>query len=159
MTEQSPPPEGEHSRRSAADLFLKVHDLDQAAAADTASPPIVRLCNSMLAESLRAGGDQLRVLPPTAEGASIQLLRGDAWIDIMRVPAAVQVPLINRLKVMANLDIARQPLQQGVLKVLTQGEELTLGVEVRLRGDGEEALLQLPPRRTEPGSQEIDAAT
>jgi len=77
----------------------------------------------------------------------------------MRVPAAVHVPLINRLKVMANLDIARPPLQQGVLRIRTQGEEFTLGIEVRLRGDAEEALLHLPPRGAERDSQEIDAAT
>jgi len=159
MTEQSPSSEAEQRRRSAADLFLKVHDLDDAAGAGNAQRPVVRLCNLMIQESLQAAGDQLRVLAPTAEGATVQLLRADAWIDIMRVPAAVHVPLINRLKVMANLDIARQPLQQGVLKVRMHGEELTLGIEVRLRGDAEEALLQLPPRGDARDSRESDAAT
>lgn len=162
MTEQAPRPENEHteherSRRAAAALFLTVHDLDDAAGADSTSPPVVRLCSCMIAEGLRAGGDQLRVLAPTADGATIQLRRADTWIDIMRVPAAVQGPLVNRLKVMANLDIDRQPTQQGVLKVRAEGAVLTLRIEVRLRGEAEEALLQLTPRGTESDSQEADA--
>jgi type II secretory ATPase GspE/PulE/Tfp pilus assembly ATPase PilB-like protein len=159
MTEQSPDSEAEQRRRSAAALFLKVHDLDEAAAAGITSPAVVRLCDLMLQESLQAGGDQLRVQAPTGGGATIQLHRAGTWVDIMRVPAAAQVPLINRLKVMANLDIARQPLQQGVLKVRIQGEVLTLAIEVKLCGDAEEALLQLPPRSDEPESQEADTAT
>jgi type II secretory ATPase GspE/PulE/Tfp pilus assembly ATPase PilB-like protein len=159
MTEQAPDSGSEQRRRSAAALFLKVHDLDEAAAAGIASPPVVRLCDLMIHESLQADGDQLRVLAPTGGGATIQLHRDGAWTDIMRVPAAVQVPLINRLKVMANLDIGRQPLQQGVVKVRIEGEVLTLGIEVKLRGDAEEALLQLPPRSGEPESQEAETAT
>jgi len=159
MTEQPPASRGEQLRRSAAALFLKVHDLDEAAAAGVAQPAVVRLCNLMIEESLRAGGDELRVLAPAAGGATIQLLRAGAWVDIMRVPAAAQVPLINRLKVMANLDIAKQALQQGTLKVRTQGEVLTLAIEVRLRGDAEEASLRLPPARAEPESHEAGAAT
>jgi len=65
MTEQSPGSEAEQRRRSAADLFLKVHDLDDAAGAESARRPIVRLCNLMIQESLQAGDDQLRVLAPT----------------------------------------------------------------------------------------------
>lgn len=143
MTEQSPGSEREHQRRSAADLFLKVHDLD-----DTAGRPVVRLCNLIIGESLLTGGDELRILAPVDNAALIQLHRAGTWQEIMRVPAAIQPPLINRLKVMASLDIAKQPLQRGTIKVRQRGEVLTLTIEIRLCEDAEEASLRLPPRTT-----------
>lgn len=53
--------------------------------------------------------------------------------------------MINRLKGMANLDIARHPVEEGTLKVRLQGEERSLAITVRLRGDFEEASLALSP--------------
>lgn len=144
MSSGSPRPDNEQRRRSAAALFLKVHDLDFDSAEHLR--PVVQLCNLMISEGLLAGGDALRILAPYEGRSTIQLHRAGAWVDIMALPSAAQLPLINRLKVMANLDIARHPVQEGTLKVRLRGEDLELAITVRLQGDVEEASLQLPPR-------------
>jgi type II secretory ATPase GspE/PulE/Tfp pilus assembly ATPase PilB-like protein len=77
----------------------------------------------------------------------------------MRVPAPVQPPLINRLKVMANLDIAKRPVQQGTLKVRLGGQVFTFAIEVTRRGNDEEASLRLPPDAAKPNSSAAEAAT
>ena len=135
----------ERRRRSAADLFLKVHDLTVDDAA-TAQRPVPRLCNLMISEALLANSDRLRVCAATAEGAPVQFQRAGHWAEVMRLPAGVQGPVINRLKVMANLDVAKHPVQEGMLKVRFQDEELSVGITVRLQEDSEEATLDLPPR-------------
>ena len=153
MTQESPLPEKEQRRRSAAALFLKVHDLavDDGAAAQ---PPVTRLCNLMLSEALLTKSSGLRVCAVTGEGAAVQFHRDGTWLEAMRLPPQVQVAVINRLKVMANLDIAKHPVQEGALKVRVQGQVLSLGITVRLHGDSEEATVDLPPR-----SGEAEAAT
>lgn len=142
MPEELVPPD-EQRRRSAASLFLKVYDLDPVAAA--AQRPVAHLCHLMLSESLRTGCDGLRVLAPEEQRARVQMHRDGTWVDVMALPAQAQVPVINRLKVMANLDIARRPVQEGTLKVRLRGEERSLAITVRLRGDFEEASLELSP--------------
>lgn len=142
MPEEPIPPD-EQRRRSAASLFLKVHDLDPVAA--EAQGPATRLCHLMLSESLLTGCDELRVLAPEEGRAKVQMHRAGTWVEVMALPAQAQVPVINRLKVMANLDIARHPVQEGTLKVRLQGEARSLAITVRLRGDFEEASLELSP--------------
>jgi type II secretory ATPase GspE/PulE/Tfp pilus assembly ATPase PilB-like protein len=159
MAEGSPLSDDEQRRRSAAALFLKVHDLDDAVAAGSAQGPVARLCNLMISEGLYANGDELRVCAPTTESAQVQLHREGTWVDIMRVPAQAQSPVVNRLKVMANLDIAKRPLQEGTLKVRLQGQVLSLAITVRLRGTAEEASLHLPPRASVTTPPEPEAAT
>jgi type IV pilus assembly protein PilB len=146
MAEPSPLSEKEQRRRSAAALFLKVHDLslDEAAGA-----PVTRLCNLMITEGFLTNVDGLRVCAATAEGARVQYHRDRAWTEVMRLPAQVQVAVINRLKVMANLDVAKRSLQEGMLKVRLRGQVLVVGIAVRLHGDSEEATLDLPPRAGE----------
>jgi type II secretory ATPase GspE/PulE/Tfp pilus assembly ATPase PilB-like protein len=142
---ESPLSDEELRRRSAAALFLKVHDLtvDDAAAAQR---PVPRLCDLMISEALLTNSDRLRVCAATAQGAPVQFQRDGHWVDVMRFPAGVQVPVINRLKVMANLDVAKHPVQEGMLKVRFQGEELSVGITVRLQEESEEAILDLLPR-------------
>lgn len=153
MAQGSPLPEKEQRRRSAAALFLKVHDL---AVDDGAAPqrPVTRLCNLMISEALLTKSNGLRVCAAMGDGAAVQFHRDGTWVDVMRLPPQVQVPVINRLKVMANLDIAKHPVQEGTLKVRLQGQVLSLGIAVRLHGDFEEATVDLPPR-----SGEAEAAT
>jgi type II secretory ATPase GspE/PulE/Tfp pilus assembly ATPase PilB-like protein len=148
MPTEPPPSDKEQRRRSAAGLFLKVHDLSVGSASEM-GPPVTRLCNLIISEALLTGSDGVRVGAPTTEGAQVQFHRAGAWVDVMRVPAPIQAPIVNRLKVMANLDVAKHPTQEGSLKVRLQGEVLSLGIMVTLRGTAEEASLTLPPRSGE----------
>jgi hypothetical protein len=83
MAEGSPRSEKERRRRSAAALFLKVHDLafDDAAAAQR---PVTRLRNLMISEGLLTDSDGLRVCAATVRGAPVQFHRAGAWSEFWR---------------------------------------------------------------------------
>lgn len=133
-------------RISAAALFLKVHDLDPMLAEPSSNRPVVRLCALILSEALLGGWDEIRVCAAGPEGAAVQYRRAGEWVDVMRVPAPVQAPIINRLKVMANLDVAKRPVQAGSLRVRLQGQVLELSIAVSGSRAGEEASVRLPER-------------
>ncbi len=127
-------------RRSAVTLFLKILDLDP----ELANRPVARLCALMLTDALHGGWEEVRVRAPGPKGASILYARAGERVEVMQVPTAAQTLFVNRLKVMAKLDLGRPAVQEGFLKVRLQGQASEITVTVRRAGDAEEASLRLP---------------
>ena len=143
-------------RRSAAVLYLRVHGLELETS--SSNRPVVRLCALMLSEALLGTWEEVRVRAPGRDTATIQYGRAGEWLDVMRVPPAIQAPLVNRLKVMANLDVAKRPVQEGPLKVQLRDQVFELEIVVRVAGDAEEASVRLPAPKPVQGAPEAKAA-
>ena len=138
--------DAEKRKSVGAALFSKVHDLDEAAHPASTVSPIVTLCNLILRESLASSVAELRIGAPNPDLAPIEVLLQGAWKPMMKIPGKALPQLVNRLKVMANLDIARHPTQEGVVRLFTAGREFTVAVAITLKPDGlEEAHLRFPP--------------
>jgi type II secretory ATPase GspE/PulE/Tfp pilus assembly ATPase PilB-like protein len=65
----------------------------------------------------------------------------------MSLPLFAYGPLVNRLKVMANLDIAKHPSQKGAMILQLSGQQTTARVTVTVLEAGlEEAMIELAER-------------
>ena len=125
-------------RRSGAELFARVFDLDDTS--EAATRPVPRLCNLILTECMLGGYPEIRVLAPEGGGAQVRYGSGEQWKDVMKVPDGVHGPVVNRFKVMANLDVARRPSQEGVLLVRRGGKDFTITINVETTPGGAEQL-------------------
>jgi len=75
-------------------------------------PPVSRLCDAILMEALKRGATRVQL-----QEAEVALEIDGSLTPVMRVPLKVLPALIRRLKVMADLDIARHPSQSGYMSL------------------------------------------
>lgn len=107
--------------------------------------PVVRLCNLILAEGLLNKSTKIRLAEYEPEAGSVEYFIGDEWKTVMKVPVMAHRPLINRLKVMAALDISRVPEQRGEVHVNYEGSVRKLSITVQALPTGSDvATLEIP---------------
>ena len=118
---------------------LPVHDLDP-------SPddrPVVALCKLILGQALDVGATRIRLAstsptPLPLLDTSIEFFVADSWKPVMGLPILAYAPLIDRLKMMANLDNTKQPSQPGAMVVRFKGRAASAHVAVTLVATGRE---------------------
>lgn len=86
---------------------------------DAASPPVIRLVNRILADSVSAGASDIH-LTPEKSGLAVRI-RVDGIINQMQeVPANMRGAVVSRVKLLAGMDIAeRRKPQDGRLRIST----------------------------------------
>lgn len=90
-------------------------------ASDHTAPPVVRLLNKVLNDSVELGASDIHLSP--AQNELVVKVRVDGVLrDLMTVPSAYAGPVVSRLKLLAGLDISekRRP-QDGRLRVQMSG--------------------------------------
>lgn len=121
-------------RRSVADLFRRVFDLEGRAGVPTGEfgqRPVVRLCNLILVEAFMNQAKEVKLSECDPTAGSVEYLIGEEWRPVMRIPIQAHRLIINRLKVMAGLDIAKVPDQEGELHVRFQGVTRILAIRIQ----------------------------
>jgi general secretion pathway protein E len=118
------------------------------ASVSEAASPAVRLVNSTLYDSLKAGASDVH-LESTPSGLSVKY-RIDGVLDhatsVTGTETAEQV--ISRLKVLAELDIAERRIpQDGSFRVETGGREIDLRVSIMPSIHGEDAVIRILDKR------------
>jgi type IV pilus assembly protein PilB len=105
--------------------------------------PVVRIVNMVLVEAMRRRASDIHIEPFDRE---IRLrYRVDGVLEEGPAPPkALQSPIISRLKVMADLNIAERRLpQDGRFRIKAQGREVDLRVSVLPTVHGEKVVLRL----------------
>ena len=71
-----------------------------------------------------------------------------AWRDLMKPPAQMYPPILQRLKVMASFGLTRRPsIEEGRFRLTIDGSVYEIGVTVRTKPDGsQEAMIDLPSK-------------
>ncbi len=118
-------------RESGANLYRREYDLD---APQGSQRPVVRLCDVALTEGILNGADAIRFQVVDKDRGGVEYEIGGAWRQVMQVPLPAFAPLINRLKLMAALDIARRPSQDGELHVRFKGLPHRFAIHVEQSG-------------------------
>ena len=101
-----------------ADIATTFHDeetssSDSAVGFDSgADAPIVRYVNSLIEQAIQNRASDLH-LEPTEHDLRVRFRIDGVLHEIDRVPAAVQSPLISRLKIMASVDITEKRVPQN----------------------------------------------
>src|SRR5579864_1803434 len=97
---------------------------------DASRQPVVKLCDLVISGALVTGASAIQLLQKP-EGLYVRYqIKGD-WRDQMTLPLAAGRPLINRVRVMANLDRTSVPRPHaGEIRCLVSGREYYLTAEV-----------------------------
>jgi type IV pilus assembly protein PilB len=119
------------------------HETVEDVAAQSRAAPIVRLVDHLLRTALTRRASDLH-LEPGADGCRIRYRIDGLLHEEDQLPAAVQAPVISRLKVLARLDIAERRLpQDGAFRIRGEGREIDLRVSVIPLLHGEKVVVRL----------------
>jgi type IV pilus assembly protein PilB len=99
----------------------------EASAGDT---PIVRLVNTMLLEGIRRGASDIH-LEPLEKSARVRYRIDGRLVSAMALPKRCEAPMVARVKILAELDIAQHRLpQDGRIKLLYNRRPIALRVSI-----------------------------
>ena len=105
--------------------------------------PIKKLMNSILFQSVKANRPDIHIDPSSQETVVRNRIDGILH-QITKVPKQGHVPLINRVKVMAGLDIStKNQTQDGRTMILMAGKKIDIRVSIIPTIYGERAVLRL----------------
>ena len=119
---------------------LNVHELEK----EAEGAPVVRLVNAILLNAIQKGASDIHIEP--YEGKLRVRYRIDGvLVPEMEPPNRMKNPLVSRLKIMSQLDIAERRLpQDGRIKLkLQKGREMDFRVSVLPTQYGEKMVLRL----------------
>jgi type IV pilus assembly protein PilB len=105
--------------------------------------PVVRLVNLMIAEAIDARASDIHV-EPARDRVTIRFRIDGVLHEVMKPPKNLQMAIISRIKVLADLDIAVRLLpQDGRLSVHLPDREVDLRVSTLPTAHGEKVVLRL----------------
>jgi len=105
--------------------------------------PMVRLVNVVLADAVRAGASDVHVQPETKE-VRIRYRVDGVLRDVMAAPRSAATELVNRVKVVAGLDIAeRRVPQDGRTRLVVDGAKVDCRISTLPSVHGEKVVVRL----------------
>ncbi len=108
--------------------------------------PVVRAVNALIARAVEARASDIH-LEPVEDGLKLRLRIDGALVEGEMLPAAMKAPVISRIKVMANLDIAERRLpQDGRLRLAVRGQDIDFRVATAPVIHGETVVLRILDR-------------
>ncbi len=116
---------------------------DEAVSDDIANAPAVKLVNLIIEQAAERAASDIHI-EPYKEDVRIRLRIDGRLQELMRTTIDTLGPIITRIKIMADLDIAQQRLpQDGRTVTNVNGRELDIRVSVIPTINGEKAVLRL----------------
>ena len=111
--------------------------------------PVIRLANLLIAQAVRLNASDIHI--EHEEHVTVIRYRIDGDLrNMMKVPKSIgEGPLVSRIKIMANLDVAdRRRPQDGRAKLKVGSEEVGLRVSTIPTSFGEKAVLRILDKRS-----------
>ncbi len=117
-----------------------------ATAAGASDEPIIRLVDSMMAESVRMRASDIHI-EPGKDGVRVRYRVDGVLHDVNSPPKALQGPIVSRIKIMGGLNIAEKRLpQDGRLQLSVEGRPLDVRVSTLPAMHGESVVMRLLDR-------------
>ncbi len=111
--------------------------------AEASQRPVVRLVDLIISEGILSRSSDIHIEPE--EGAVAVRYRIDGVLrQVMKIPRAAGLPLISRIKIMSQLDIAdRLRPQDGRARVSVNGQPIDLRVSTLPASQGEKVVIRV----------------
>lgn len=111
-------------------------------------PPVVKFVNQMIFDALKARASDIHIEPSQAK-IRVRFRVDGILHNAIAVPREINLPILPRIKILSNLDIAesRRP-QDGRFTVTVSGRQIDLRVSIFPMAYGESASLRLLDRTT-----------
>jgi type IV pilus assembly protein PilB len=141
---------------------VDLQQLTSRSAADL--PPVIKVCNLILQDAIKAHASDIHV-EPRLTGLHVRLRVDGVLRDHLQTPKWLHPPVVSRLKILADLDIAERRLpQDGRIKVQFQGKPLDIRVSTLPTHFGEKVVMRLLGTTTIPtfkamGMSDADSVT
>ncbi|MBI2300957.1 MAG: Flp pilus assembly complex ATPase component TadA [Armatimonadetes bacterium] len=117
-------------------------DLDNVTAMVEAAP-IIRIVNTIIIKAVQDGASDIHV-EPQRRNVRIRYRVDGVLHEMMSVPKYVHPPLLSRIKIMSEMDIAeRRKPQDGRIPLRHQGKDYDLRVSVIPTVNGEKAVMRI----------------
>ncbi|MBU6400253.1 MAG: GspE/PulE family protein, partial [Verrucomicrobia bacterium] len=117
-------------------------NLDQLAASSEEAP-VIKLANLILVQAIKDRASDIHI-EPFEKMVRLRYRIDGALIDATPPPKNMQIPLMSRLKIMSNLDIAERRLpQDGRMRVRVGGKDIDLRVSFLPTVHGEKCVLRV----------------
>ncbi len=131
------------SGSSAASVMERVEDSDGHIDKKEAERPVIKLVDHIVAEGIAAGASDIH-LEAGEHGISVRYRIDGILREVMVLPKAVGVPLVSRIKIMSQLDIAdRLRPQGGRARVAINGARVDLRVSTLPASHGEKVVIRI----------------
>jgi len=105
--------------------------------------PIIRAVNQILSQAIQSGASDIHIEPQRTE-VKVRLRIDGVLQDLMNPPKSVQAPLISRIKILADMDIAERRLpQDGHIHLRAEGKEFDMRVSTLPTVLGEKVVLRV----------------
>jgi len=109
--------------------------------------PVVRLANLVIRQAIRDKASDIHI-QPEANRVRIRSRIDGMLHDVMTVPKKVQAPLVSRIKVMADMDIAeKRAPQDGRISLRVGGGEFDFRVSTNPGVNGEKVVMRILDKR------------
>lgn len=138
---------GDAMRRAIAeagvnrDLPAESMDADDEKMADQA--PIIRLANALIQQAISDRASDIHV-EPQQRSVRVRYRIDGVLMEAMTVPRNLMAPLISRLKIMADMNIAERRIpQDGRIEIKTAGKEYDLRVSSVPTPNGEKIVMRI----------------
>ena len=120
-------------------------DVDDAmvSEAEASERPVVRMVDLIISEGILARASDLHIEPEEG-GVSVRYRIDGVLRQVMKIPRAAGLPLISRLKIIANLDIAdRLRPQDGRARVAINKKPVDLRISTLPASQGEKVVIRI----------------
>ena len=118
-------------------------DLDTGGAASADLPPVVKMCNVIIRDTIKMGASDVHI-EPGVNNVQIRLRIDGVLREYMQMPKWLHGAVVSRLKILGKLDIAeRRVPQDGRLKVQVQGRPVDLRLSTLPTHFGEKVVMRV----------------
>ncbi|MFH0942502.1 MAG: type II/IV secretion system protein [Chloroflexota bacterium] len=116
---------------------------DKTASESVTNAPVVRALDLLMKEAIKNHSSDIHI-EPTEKGIVVRYRIDGVLHEAMTLPTSAQSPLISRLKIMANMNIAdqRRP-QDGQFSIMVTGRRVDVRVATIFTAYGEMAVLRI----------------
>jgi type II secretory ATPase GspE/PulE/Tfp pilus assembly ATPase PilB-like protein/8-oxo-dGTP pyrophosphatase MutT (NUDIX family) len=124
-------------------VIEKAHDAESHIDEKQAERPVIKLVDHIVAEGIAAGASDIH-LEAGESGISVRYRIDGMLKEVMVLPRAVGVPLVSRIKIMSQMDIAdRLRPQGGRARVAINGARVDLRVSTLPASHGEKVVIRI----------------
>ena len=108
--------------------------------------PVIRAVNRLIQQAVDGRASDIHV-EPSDDSLAVRFRVDGVLREAVRLPMAMRAPLVSRIKVMANLNIAERRLpQDGRMRIAVRGQEIDLRVATAPSIHGESVVMRILDR-------------
>jgi type IV pilus assembly protein PilB len=126
--------------------FTETEQTSSAAAGDESDAPVVKLVNLIITEAIALRASDIHI-EPFGDRVRVRYRIDGVLVERDSPPRRLLAPLLSRIKIMSNIDIAeRRRPQDGRIKMSVQGKHFDMRVSILPTNHGQSAVMRILDR-------------